>query len=246
MNPIFAAAPMLGSGFGEFTFNYSSNAVKPDIRALAVAAGWNGLAKVIVNISSPLINQIIIPDSVTAIYPSGLKLNFASNVLLGSDGMQGSLRVSQPVTVNNLGKMYGIGGTGGLGQGLTSSWSHSNGNSGRIYASGGSGGRATKFVYNTVNIQYSDYGNNGTTATAPSDPGGSFGGGGPNTITGGKGGYGGGWGAQGDPGNNGTATNWSKASVWYNAESGGLAGFCVEGNAWITWENTGDRQGRIQ
>lgn len=131
----------------------------------------------------------------------------------------GAFLTQRAVTVNNLNRIAGGGGGGGGGGGATAT----NPDDGNWYpAPGGSGGPGI--------------GATSLTAPTPGSPG-SVNPNGPRGGTGGAGGTYGSSGSSGGPGFN--------APFFGNGGGGGAGGFAISGNPFITYTNTGTRNGGI-
>lgn len=144
----------------------------------------------------------------------------ASNGIAGATGGN-ALYVNRPTTIVNNGSVAGGGGGGGAGAGYTP-------NKGPSAWGGGGGGGAG---YN---------GGTGGGGNIPGSPGTSDAGGvGGNASPGGDGGAGGGRGAAGSAGQPVGGANPRTGGA------GGAAGFYVIGNPFVTWQVTGDLQGRV-
>ena len=222
------------SAMGFFSLVFSANANDVDLRAVALARGWNGTQRIKASISPGVILQGVSAAALTVsgAYPLGVELLIdATAALSGKAGAGGAagvsadmpaggagsagglaLAVGTPVQITNNGTIAGGGGGGGGGAGAQvydgSWWSVTGG-------AGGSGARiglsATSGVVPDSGQPYSGYagtgGNGGALGTA-----GSTGGSGLNGRT---------------PG------------------AGGAAGAAVAGNSNITWRATGTRTGSI-
>lgn len=218
-----------------FVLNIATSSINPDIRALAVTAGWNQFDPLECRITAPLINRLRITQS----FNRGLVLYISPNTLIGSRAVPDdvALYVSVAVAVENRGKIYGAGGTGGTG-----------GRAGVSYLGvgttsyGGTGGAGQGFGGDSLSIlgPYNGYSNGCATHPGPSwagetDP----------TVCGGVGGAGGVWGVSGNQGSWGSG--YGTGSFAYSPpDPGGLPGFAVSGEANITWVERGDLRGRIR
>lgn len=224
---------------GTFEFTLSSNSIDPNISDLALAAGWNGLSALVVNITAPLINRLILSG---LSFPNGIRLNISASTLIG--GMAGggdAFTTNVPVTINNLGTIAGGGGNGGGGGYATAT-----GSGGTINGYGGSGGNGQGFISQSLTIVANTAGSPGTSASWAPSGGGSFGGGtGPYSVTGGNGGGGGQWGMGGASGGNASVGGSPSASSTYPPYGGGNPGAAVRGNTHVTWIATGTRLGIV-
>lgn len=163
----------------------------------------------------------------------------------GTNGSSGgpALSVSRPTSINNVNRIAGGGGGGGGGAGAyypgdpsPSSLGGGGGGGGIGNGSGGAGGPSFYTPVSPNNIP-GDPGNAGTLTSA-----GTGGSGHASPAYGnGNGGPGGGYGSSGSPGND--QGNASGSPPRYKL--GGAAGAAVSGNPYITWINTGTRNGSI-
>lgn len=234
----------------------STNQTNYNLRAAAVAAGWNQLTPLIadVTINSGVYvsaNSTGTPAFDTGVtFPAGSRLSLTNNGLvvgMGGNGGYGSytpnnvgagasgglaLRAQYPITINNTSGTIGGGGGGGGGgcTGIVAIDSY--GNNGYTGGGGGGGGRsgATNSSGGGPGVQ--PYGSGAAGGSGTSAAPGSGGGGGSGAGSGGAGGQ---WGAAGS---SGQSTGWSGGG-------GGAAGAAVNGNINITWVNTGTRLGAI-
>ena len=225
------------SGGGEFTYTLSTNSATPHIPDLARAVGWDGVSRLTVNITAALTNSLRVEAAWA--FPGGLVINIGAGSRVGGvrgfpDGNQGStggrggaaLYVRQNCTINNLGTLSGGGGGGGNGQAVRYG--------GSAAALGGLGGYGQGFVDSSSLV---------VTAATSGEAGTSNGDGFGHTVTGGTGGNGGAWGIAGGTGTLGSGDS-PRTEVYPNT-IGGLSGFAVDGNSFITWQNTGTRLGDI-
>jgi hypothetical protein len=247
---------MLLGGGGPFEFSITSNINDANLRTLALAAGWNGVSKVIATINA----GVVVGASSTGSY--GLTINGSfplggrlinKGYVIGRGGNGGSgassgipvaatsgtaggpaLLVSVPFEIDNSAATIGGGGGGGGGGGSaagseTGGGGGGGGRSSNVNSSGGGGGYGS--------IAYGGSGGPGSFATA--------GGGGPagtgSAISSGAGGGGGGWGSSGASGVN----SGNSGSPWHNGVGGSAGGAAVVGNSNITWIATGTRLGAI-
>ena len=214
-----------------FSFTISTSTYNPDVRALAITAGWNSTAPLIVNITAPLINTL---DLGTAAFTNGITLNISAATRVGGQAFGGvAFKTRVAVTVNNLGIFSGGGGGGGNGSSAYVTYFGET-----VVADGGSGGNAQGFAGNTLGITAVGSGGSGRSA---SYRGPIFGGDTPPWVQAADGGSGGAWGQAGESGQ----TYYSAGGSYYNAGiysaggSGGQAGAGVDGMAYITWVNQG-------
>lgn len=230
----------------QFIYIVSQNYSTPqNLRALAVAAGWNQVDFLQVT------NNLFFSSNTTASpaltidgsFPNGL-LFVNNGTITGMGGKGGdtlvagspggaALSVSIPVTIQNNGTIAGGGGGGGAGaywvwNGLNRSTPGSGGASGMQPAAGGGGGP------NAQGLPSTDSNADGLYET----PGASnnWGWGGRASSPGGKGGN---YGAAGDAG--GTVDGVYN----YTGYAGGAGGAAVVGNGNVTWTATGFRYGAL-
>lgn len=229
------------SGFG-LTQTISADTSNYNLRTAALAAGWDGAAPLIANIT--IDSGIVVYstststyafDVGTTAYPDGSSLALTSlGYIVGMGGAGGSasgganpgspggpaLRIiaSLPTTIDNTSGTIGGGGGGGASSG---------------YDRGGGGGRSGR-TNSAGGYGFSGSGSPGTFTSGGAGAGGAAGGTtGPGTNGSGPGGGGGGgWGASGGSAGNGVY-------------AGGGGGAAVVGNAYITWTDTGLRYGSI-
>lgn len=231
-----------------FSAVLSSSTTGYNLKAAAIAAGWNGVAPLTASITIP--NGVTVSSNNTSVpafdtgagFPAGSSLSLtlgATGRLIGMGGGGGAgttggsktgldggpaLKAQAAMTVTNNGTLAGGGGGGGGVAGL---------DSGAVARGvGGSGGRSG-LTDSSGGFGHSLSGYDGTISNAAvgrsylvADPGRNF------TIYGGSGGD---WGQPG-----------SVASGF--AGGSGLAGFggpAVVGNSFITWLATGTRHGSI-
>ena len=237
----------------QFTYTISSNTINLNLRAGAIAAGWDGIAPLVVTINSGVYvssNNTMTPAlTVNGSFPGGVTLinngfivgmggaggngagQNGSTPIAGSAGSSGgpALSVSSAILIDNTGIIAGGGGGGGGGQ---VRFTLGGGGGG-----GGGGGRSS----NAANSAAGAGGFGATARGSSGQPGTvhSAGGGGGGGAYGGNGGAGGGWGAAGSAGS--VAVNAGGLGPY----AGGAGGAAVSGNANITWINTGTRLGAI-
>lgn len=227
-----------GTSGGSFRLVINTNRYNPNFRTLALAAGWNGTDKVdvIINAGVEIANLSItdLPNDKFTIINSG-------RIGGGSVARTTGMFVRNRVSIVNNGVIFGPGGTGGTGEGISLCWSSSCHD-----APGGAGGIGAGYVtydgWNTfsfINAQtgggqiYSDRPSTGI----PGDNG--------SWLLSGAGGTGGTLGNAGQSGgfsqNGGSYTTINVTP----STSGTPAGNCVDGNSYITWLVTGTRSGNI-
>jgi len=216
------------------TLTLSTSQVNPDIRAQAIAAGWDQTSKLIVNITAQYINRLAVTQS----FPGGIEITVSANTIVSSDGQGPALSASVPVSVRNSGKILASGGVGGYG-GLITVFYQSQAVSGY----GGAGGGGAGFAYNSIN--YSPSGGGGASGSSQTYTGPTFPGDVPATARGGDGGGGGGHGQAGLSGFPGSASGTYTSSSSSPPGGVGSPSNAVTGNSYITWLATGTRTGAI-
>lgn len=218
-----------------------SNTERPDILALAQAAGWLGTAQKIRIVNNSLVNTLSIPASLAG---ADITLVNAAGARIGGSTIHAStaLTLRAATKIENLGIISGHGGAGGNG---ATAWISRvvNGATQAASGSGGGGSRGRGFTYGTA-IATSLSGDAGTTGTLDSS---GFGGGGGSrgsaSATGGSGGTGGDWGQVGLSGDVGSISgDYDTGSV--GTPGGGQApGYYIDGASYATWLATGTRLG---
>lgn len=214
----------------------------PNIAALATAQGWTGSQLIQVTINSGV--------DVAALSINGIGANLLHIINNGRiGGIRGvgngdtggtGLYTRIPIRITNNGTIFGAGGSGGRGEGAAFSK-----NGGYYEATGGYGGFGAGFRDQASPVVFD--------AAALGSPGmniqydGAIGGGQErpyaNSTNGGSGGA---IGQNGTAGNTGASYGGSYDSAsTIPGQSGGLAGYYVDGNAYITWLVTGTRLGRV-
>lgn len=250
-----------------FVFNQtiSTNQTNYNLRAAAVAAGWNQLTPLIatvtvnsgVYVSSNSTGTPAFDTGVT--FPAGslLSLNCSGAFIVGMGGAGGTgggspplgwpatagsgsngglaLRAQHAISINNSGGTIGGGGGGGGGGGHEI---FSDGKNPQTfpYGGGGGGGGRTGTTNSPGGGGGGSYMGNGATGGAGTlSAAGSGGNGGGGETH--RGGNGGAWGAAGAGGVGGNGGS--------SPGPGGSGGAAVSGNSNITWINTGTRLGAI-
>ncbi len=226
------------SGGGEFVLNITSTVANPNIPALASAAGWNGRGLLKVNITAPLVNRIVLPN--TWSFPSGLEIEISSGTRIGASSGLAAFTTQIPVSVRNIGIISGPGGGGG--EGARTFFKYAGG----YYNMGGGEGGGGQCFQNTTSLAvvgpftgqpglYFEY-------TGP-----LFGGDSKPYGYGGDGGAGGTWGSPGENGKYGTnfGGSFDSAGTEIAPTAGASAANSVIGNSFITWLATGTRLGPI-
>jgi len=242
---VASGAISLNDGHGKanaFTFSptISSNTADYNIRAAAVAAGWD---QVLALNATVTINSGIYVYSTSAgtpamqtgsTFPTGTTISIVNNgSVYGKSGAGGGGGYSS-----------GGGSGGGGGASLTVNYATSITNNGTIAGGGGGGGGGGSG--GSVGCSCNCTGGAGGTGAGQSGAG--SGGGGINcgcdgdTCSGGSGGTGGGWGSTGSSG----ATGLQKYNPYLPGGGGGAGGKCANLNGYtITWVVTGSRYGAI-
>lgn len=219
---------------GPVYFTIAANVRSPDLRALAISAGWVGYEALYCTIPAGVdVAALNIGD-----IPSGLLTIINRGRIGGLVNGTAGLYTRVGINIDNAGgTIFGRGGAGGMGGSLLIQ----NTNSPTYYASGdgGSGGSGAGFNNSgSVTLVAAQSGSAGSSQTlgGPSV-------GGTGVSTGGRGGDGGAIGQPGANGGSGTATgNYNLIQV-YEPGAGGAAGNYVDGQAYINWVATGTRLG---
>lgn len=235
-------AMMTGGALADLVLDIS-NTVKPDIPAMAQAAGWVGTPQKIRIVNNALVNTLSIPASLDG---ADITLVNAAGARIGGD-VYGStaLTLRMPVKIQNLGSITGAGGRGGSG---ATAWISrvANGASQSASGSGGFGSTGQGFTSGlTLNNDIYGYGY-GTTGTLGST--GSFGGGGSGSrgtasAKGGAGGVGGQWGQAGSQGSAGSISGDYDTGSTGTPGAGQPPGYYIDGASYATWLATGTRLG---
>lgn len=221
---------MFSSDDTPFSLTIASGNPSPNIRQLAVAAGWNQRAKLLVNVTAARVAGLVVPSASQASFPAGVEITIGAGTTIYGDA---ALSAGQPITVRNLGTLAANGGIGG------------NGGSMRFVIDGvtynGSGGTfGFGALFNGTSVFPAQDGENGTRSYLEY----------PNSwVEGGKGGKGGDFGQWGSAGSAPTCSPdlvGHPNAVITPPQSGGPPGYAVSGNSNITWLATGTRLGRIQ
>jgi hypothetical protein len=254
----------------EFSFSIASDTANVDLRAAALAAGWNETIKVKCTINSGVIVYSTSTGSyamtISGSFPGGVELVNSGTILgrggNGGNGGQGSsgnagnngasgtaagpaLFVSTAVSINNVNRIAGGGGGGGgggaQGGGGCCGISGGGGGGGIGTSAGGSGSTVTGGCSGLV-ARSQDGGGGSLTSNGG---GGSGSANGP--FTAGTGGSGGGYGSSGSNGGGGSGGSEEScgSGTAYSGGSGGAAGAAVVGDSNITWIATGTRNGNI-
>ena len=220
---------------GPVYFNIAANVRSPDIRALAISAGWVGFEPLFCTITSGVDVAAINISNI----PSGL-LTIINRGRIGGlvDGTPG-LYTRIAINIDNAGgTIFGNGGTGGIGGTLLIQ----NPSSPTFYATGTPGNGAAGAGFSntgTLTLVAAQSGSSGSSQTL----GGASTGGPMGVSTGGRGGNGGAIGQPGESGQSGTATGTYNLIQVYQPGAGLPAGNYVDGQAYINWLATGTRLG---
>lgn len=239
---MFARSLMMAGGQRQILVTIAASVRNPNIAALAAAQGWNGSQLIQVTINSGV--------DVAALSISGIganQLHIVNNGRIG--GIRGvgngdtggtGLYTRTPIRVTNNGTIFGAGGGGGRGDGAAFSK-----NGGYYEATGGFGGFGAGFRDQASPVVFDAAAAGGGGMSIQYD--GAIGGGQErpyaNSAGGGAGGAIGQNGAAGSAGAN-FGGSYDGASI-IPGQSGGLAGYYVDGNSYITWLVTGTRLGRV-
>ncbi|ULR87371.1 hypothetical protein [Comamonas sp. B21-038] len=206
----------------------------PDIRALAISAGWVGYEPLYCTINA----GVDVAALSIANIPSGLLTIINRGRIGAMVGGAFGLYTRTLINIDNAGgTIFGAGGTGGAGGSLRIQ----NPNSPSFYAAGdgGAGGAGAGFsTISTLTLQPASNGDPGRSETLGGSSVGGIG-----VSTGGRGGNGGPIGQSGASGESGTASgNYNLIQV-FSPGAGQPAGNYVDGNAYINWLATGTRLG---
>ena len=228
------------SSFGvlEFVLNIVSSVANPNIRQLAIDAGWNTTSKVKVNITAPLINTINLPAGTS--FPGGLEIVISANTRVGGTANGGSAFITRiPVSIRNLGIMSGGGGGGGQGQTCIVYYNQN----GVAAGYGGVGGLGQGFSSSTSLSIVGPY--SGESGSYQQYSGPIYGGERSPWAQGGPGGSGGSWGSSGGHGGSGSigGSYGPSPPYFYDPTPGDGAGRYIDGNSYVTWLATGTRHG---
>ena len=225
-----------------FTLTLNSFIQAPNIRQLAINAGWNQSVRLVVNINA---NMAIISFPAGTSFPNGIVLNIAPGVLVGglSNTFPGytltyGIQTRVPITINNLGTIAGSGGTGKRGQSVrgrqmtTNDYIQSDSVTprGQGYNSNGTVQPADA-RFNPPIVEYTGDVIGGTTRT---------------WVQAGSAYPGGNWGQAGSTG----ADNYGWGGSIDNIDvsgglNAGLAGMYIDGISYVTWQNQGTLLGRV-
>lgn len=235
-------AMMTGGALADLVLDIS-NTVKPDILAMAQAAGWVGTPQKIRIVNNALVNTLTIPSSLAG---ADITLVNAAGARIGGSitTRSSALTLRTATKIQNLGVISGFGGRGGGGG---AAWISRvvNGVSQSATGFGGGVGGGQGFG-DGLDILNSSGGSPGTTGTlgATGSFGGGSGGRGSASATGGYGGGGGSWGVPGGDGGGGSISGDYDTGSVGTPGGGGLSGCYIDGASYATWLATGTRLGR--
>lgn len=220
------------AGGGVFV-NITASVRAPDVRALAIAAGWDGLAPITLVINAGVdVASLSIPATIPHDCLTILNYGRIGGVVNSGVGLTTVVRIS----INNQGTIFGGGGRGGYGGSAYYRWTSSDA---LVTSAGGVYGDGAGFSSSgTVAMVAATSGSAGTQKTYAGD---MIGG---QTAAWCKGGTGGAGGAIGIGGGNGIAGTYLQGSAYAAGQnndwgSGTAAGNAVTGNSLITWVNLG-------
>jgi len=218
----------------------SANVRSPNILSLATAAGYaTGMQiECVINAGIDVAALSIsgIPDDALHIINNGRIGGVQSSGSVGGTGLYTRIRVR----VTNNGTIFGGGGHGGTGGSASWSYASSSGS-----GQGGAGGNGAGFsTSGTVTFIGRNTNPNVSSGTYSTYDGAIFPGDSQPWAQGGIGGQGGDIGQPGNSGSSGSSGG-TGAGTPSAGSSGALAGYYVDGNAYITWLVTGTRLGRV-
>ena len=222
-----------------FTLTISNSIASPAIHQLALNAGWNGSAPLLVIFACPMVNSIRLDSSKT--FPGGLTLQINAGCFVGGVINSGTaIFTTVPISINNMGTIAGGGGLGGKGN---STYVRYSSDPQLVVGQGGQGGSGQGFnTTSTLVVGAAGYGFPGNTATYVGDVTGVS-----PWASGGTGGDGGTWGVVGGTGrsNGSVGGNYSASGEYVAALQGAPAGKYIEGNSQVTWINKGTVMGNF-
>lgn len=229
---------IMASGGQGVILNFSGLSINPDLLALARAQGWLGYGKITINVlSGGDVGALVIPND----FPEESVIIINNGRIGGYGGSRNSrggtgIYTRRKITVTNNGTIFGGGGGGGDG-GDARICAYSSCSIGR----GGGGGVGGGYVIiSGSDYQYRQTGGVGYQGSQDSVPG-------VNSATGGRGGDGGAIGLGGQSGSSGSTSGTSEPGfpTYFTPNSGGPAGYYVDGNSFVTWLATGTRIGNV-
>lgn len=215
----------------------AANVRSPDVRALALANGWDGARPITLTVNAGVdVANLIIPASIPANRLTIINRGRLGGMNDGSYQASSGLIALTRISVDNGGQIFSAGARGGDGGNAFFQWSSS---TSRVVAYGGGGGAGAGFsVSGPVSLLAATDGSSGTYQMYDGDV---FGGQVRGWAQGGKGGAGG---ALGVGGANGEIGTFFKGSALEASTSGGIptppaANPAVQGNSLITWISLG-------
>ena len=229
---------IMASGGQGVILNFSGLSINPDLLALARAQGWLGYGKITINVlSGGDVGALVIPND----FPDESVIIINNGRIGGYGGSRNSrggtgIYTRRKITITNNGTIFGGGGGGGDG-GDARICAYSSCSIGR----GGGGGVGGGYVIiSGSDYQYRQTGGVGYQGSQDSVPG-------VNSATGGRGGDGGAIGLGGQSGSSGSTSGTSEPGfpTYFTPNSGGPAGYYVDGNSFVTWLATGTRIGNV-
>lgn len=229
---------IMASGGQGVILNFSGLSINPDLLALARAQGWLGYGKITINVlSGGDVGALVIPND----FPEESVIIINNGRIGGYGGSRNSrggtgIYTRRKITITNNGTIFGGGGGGGDG-GDARICAYSSCSIGR----GGGGGVGGGYVIiSGSDYQYRQTGGVGYQGSQDSVPG-------VNSATGGRGGDGGAIGLGGQSGSSGSTSGTSEPGfpTYFTPNSGGPAGYYVDGNSFVTWLATGTRLGNV-
>jgi len=229
---------IMASGGQGVILNFSGLSINPDLLALARAQGWLGYGKITINVlSGGDVGALVIPND----FPEESVIIINNGRIGGYGGSRNSrggtgIYTRRKITITNNGTIFGGGGGGGDG-GDARICAYSSCSIGR----GGGGGVGGGYVIiSGSDYQYRQTGGVGYQGSRDSVPG-------VNSATGGRGGDGGAIGLGGQSGSSGSTSGTSEPGfpTYFTPNSGGPAGYYVDGNSFVTWLATGTRIGNV-
>lgn len=232
MSGVLASCVAASSGGVPYTLNITSGVTSPNLRALAVAGGWDGAGKLTVNITASYVAALSVPSAASAPFPGGLLIKIGSGSTIGATSSLPALTVAQAISIDNGGVIAGCGGNGGDG-----GWAQLGPADGGNRAWGGAGGTGQYLSSSTPpSLVGPTSGSPGQTVYGTGSP--------PYSATGGTGGTGGSLGYSGDGGGFGS-TNSPGGSVQPTLNQGYGPGPAISGNSYITWVTAGTVRGSV-
>lgn len=228
---------IMASGGQGVILNFSGLSINPDLLALARAQGWLGYGKITINVlSGGDVGALVIPND----FPEESVIIINNGRIGGYGGSRNSrggtgIYTRRKITITNNGTIFGGGGGGGDG-GDATICAYSSCSIGR----GGGGGVGGGYVLVSSVYQYRQTGGVGNQGSNDSIPG-------VNSASGGRGGDGGAIGLAGQSGSSGSTSGTSEpgSPSYTTPDTGGPAGYYVDGNSFVTWLVAGTRIGNV-